>query len=499
MKDEFDERWKAAKGERNANKHDLREIYKFLFNGREFEWDEGSRPRNYEPEEIFDSTAAELNMDLAGDLVTYLTPDVVDWVSFEAGSAIPEDYVSAVTDELTKREKAIGKAIRSSNYYHEAQTIFQEAGIGTVAAFVDRDALSNPIYVEPVPVSELSFVRGYRGLEDRFRSRMERYADLPQIFPGAAFPEAIRMKIDKGTGFASVCWGWWRDYSDPAAPVWIEQAKVDGKLVSDRILGPEGACPLLIGRFGADPNRPYGRGPAWRRLPEIRVIDELSRMLMQGIDNRVDPAYLYSHDGLLDLQEGLESGKAYATYSEDVRRALMAVSPGGDIDYGYFSHENLVMILASAFYQDGPRQEGKTPPTATQWLDEAQKIHRRVGKPAGKLWSEFVAPMIRRVEFLEVEAGNLDAQIMVNERIVTMRPISPLEKAQGREDSMTARSILDTAAQTLGEQTALVVDGAATIRNLKNAMGDKIVEVRSEEQMMALMQAMSGQNAETPQ
>ena len=101
--DEFDERLKEAERQYQAARTDLRELYVFLFNGREREFD--TRKTKWEdPEEIFDSTAAEANMEFTGDLFSYATPDVTPWVEFEVGSAVDEEQVQQVTEVVEARE-----------------------------------------------------------------------------------------------------------------------------------------------------------------------------------------------------------------------------------------------------------------------------------------------------------------------------------------------------------------------------------------------------------
>lgn len=492
MRDEFDHRFAAAKRQTDAVKSDLRELYMYLFNGREREWDAHTK-RWSEPEEIFDSTAAEANLEFTSDLFSNTTPDTDEWVQFEAGAAIPPDRKQEVNDYIAGYEAHIADAILSSNYYHVGPSVFSEAGIGTIAMWCDRHRITTAIHCEPVPLSELHFITGANGLEDRFREKRHWIRDLPILFPTGNFPKKTLDKIrdDKGNGIARVCWGFWRDYSDPVNPIWIHQAKVDGDLVLTETLGPDGACPLLLGRFNPVPHAAHGRGPAWMMLPEIRTIDSVRRMVLENLDKQVDPAMVYVRDGLLDFTDGVEAGMAYPAMPGSADE-IKALGHEGNLDYGLFTLEELRRIIRRGFYRKD-EQRGKTPPSASQFMGEEQSEIRRMARPAAPLFSEFVMPFLKRVEYLEVQAGFLPEQITTDNAVVNLRPISPLMRAQAREKVVLSESILTMAANTMGEQAALVIDGPTTIANIKAELGDRIVAIRSAEEMQQIMQQMQGQ------
>ncbi|WP_170759978.1 portal protein [Ruegeria lacuscaerulensis] len=497
--DEFDKRYAAAKEMRSDRvEEDGYEVYKFCFNGREDEW-VGKRGANREPAEIFADVVANVAEDFYGDLFHTMTPENEPWVGFQPGVAIPEEDVDSVKEQIEAREKKLEKSIQASNYYDEGPTAFQDAVFGTVALWADRPSLSSPIVFEAVPCSEIYLILGPNGIEDRFRRKKYYYRDLKVLFPDANFPKKLEDKIKNAsqTAKAEVIRGFWRDYSDPGNPVWRQEIKIDKQSVGlAKELGPDGSCPLIVGRFNAVPNSPWGRGPARRMLPTLRVLDELTRMNLENMDHTLDPAIVYPHDGILDLSDGLEAGIAYPKApgnGNDIERI-----GGGDLDYGFFTEERIEERVRDGFYRDF-QQRGKTPPSASQYMGEEQKQIRRMARPSGKLWKELGVGVLKRVEWLETQSGgSLEGEkpITINGNAVTIRPISPLERAQAREKVLVAQQIMGIAQENLGpEQAGLMIDGPATIENIKEVMKDKIVKVRSQEQIMQIAQAMQAQGA----
>lgn len=484
--DEFEHRYRAAKKQFNAVKSDHRELYLFLFNGREREFDTLAK-QHEEPEEIYDSTASDTNLDFTSDLFSFMVPENQQWVDYQLGSAIPEELEDKIAEAIEVYKAQVDKAIRSSNFYDVGLEVFQDFGVGTAAMWVDRTNISDAISVDPVPLSELRLSSGIRGVEDRFREKRCWARDLPILFRDAEFSKDLTRKIEKVDATVPVIWGFWRDYSDPGNPIWVHTAKADGETIIDRErLGPDGNCPLLVGRFNPQPGLPYGRGPGWKLLPDLRTIDALRRMVMEKMDQSLDPAFTYFRDGLLDLSEGIEAGMGYPTQSS-AKDAVQVINTEGNLEYGLFSLERLEEKIRRGYYRKR-EQPGKTPPSASQFIGEEQEEIRRMWRPAAPVFAELIASFLRRVEVLEVEAGMLPEQITVNETLVTIRPISPMMRALSREKVIAAQSIMGIAGETFGQQTALLIDGTATMTNIKNELGDELVVFRTPDQLKEILQ-----------
>lgn len=500
--DEFQKRYNAARSVRKERiELEGREVYRYCFNGRESEWDDTRKTRgDQDPEEIFTDAASTVAEEFYGELFSTMTPENVPWVSYEAGNGVDEDLVEDADAQIKAFEETIAKSIRTSNYYYEGPAAFHDAVFGTVAMWIDRPSLSMPINCEAVPSSELYLRHGIRGVEDRFRRKHYYYADLPALFPNATFPRDLQNAINKSKGRATVVWGFWRDYSDPGNPVWVKQVRVDGKAIGlDETMGPDGSIELIVGRYNPVPGSPWGRGPARRMLPTLRVLDEVTRMNLEGMDRTLDPAFVYPHDGILDLSEGIENGLGYPAMPGS-GEAIQPLS-FGNLDYGFFSEERLVEVIRDGFYRDVV-QRGKTPPSASQYMGEEQKTVRRLARPAAPLWFEFGVGLLKRFEYLESQPGGLletlEAPLLQNGTVIA-RPISPLERAQAREEVLTAQGIMAIANEMMGpEATALLIDGTATFQNIKTTLKDRIVQVRSQEEIQQMMQMMQQQQQQAP-
>jgi hypothetical protein len=87
--------------------------------------------------------------------------------------------------------------------------------------------------------------------------------------------------------------------------------------------------------------------------------------------------------------------------------AAEAIESKARFDVQAFEIDEKRSMIRRAHYQDRPEQQGKTPPSATQWADEAAERARRMGTPATTLVHELQYPLFRRFAYLEGQRGKL--------------------------------------------------------------------------------------------
>lgn len=482
---DFKTRYAAAKKWRDSARPYIEEIFRFCAPGREKDFHVRKAQQTFEVD-TFHSLPEELAMDLASDLVTYYTPAEARWASYAVVSEVDEIDADVVRQIVQQREEDLFNLFAMSNYYDMApQWGFEAATHGTPGMWISRSSISEEIHFDLVPPHELLLVPGHRGILDRFREKRVQAtalkAELAGVGADLSDPK-ISAKMDKAGEHFTVVYGFWIDWSDPAFPVWKMEVTVDGHQVATDTLGPiAGACPLHVGRFNPQPGRPWGRGPGWKALPDMRTLDRIEEVVLTGMDEGLKNTIIYPDDGFLDLSEGLEAGRAYPASRGFRRDAIFELQKGTNLDYGFFTRESFENRLRAAFYQDGPRQTGDTPPTATQWIDERRRVQMRIGKPSAPLWSEMIVPMIQRVEYLGMEAGRIPEALSHNGQDILVMPISPLQKAQNADKVLIARSNLELAVGVFADQTAAVIDPLQTFRNIVEASGDELTTIRDQE------------------
>jgi hypothetical protein len=489
---DFQSRFDDARHFRDDVRSKIEDVYRFCAPQREDEFTTAQNSRRVQRNDettVYTSLGETCAADLAGDIVTYFTPPEAHWFEISVLTPVPEDIEKQVLEFATKREQDLRDLIAASNYYDIApQWAFETATHGTPALWVQLAHRTQPIFCESVPPSQLFLTPGHLGYPDRFRQQTVRASTLPALF--AAYPDIdlndreLRTKIEKPGTFCTCVWGFWLDWTDPANPLWRMEVTVDGKRVTPEepfTLGPMvGSCPLLVGRFNPQPLQPWGRGPGMRAVPDMRVLDKVEESLLLGLEDQLKTTLIYSHDSVLDLSKGITPGTAYPAGPRFAKDQVYELNKTTNLETSFFTSENMTSTIRELFYQSGPRQRGDTPPTATQWLDEARRVQERLGKPSAPLWTELIFPFVQRVEWLGVQSGLLEDVVSIDGQAITLQPISPLQKSQNRDDVLTTRSNLQLAFEVLQDQAPNYIDFIQTLRNVIQASGDRLTVIREE-------------------
>jgi hypothetical protein len=486
---DFSTRYDAATQWRKSARPSLEEIYTYICPGREREFDnKQGTPREDEPE-TFISLPEDLSSDFASDLVTYYTPSETNWTEYMVTTPVPKEAEKEVLEIVGDRETEIFDLIQASNYNDIAPQVMFEAAHGTIAMWVDSAHITQPIFCETVPPCELLITPGHLGILDRFREKNVMASSLKALFDGWEVnleDEQIQRKMKNAGDTCMCCWGFWLDWNDPGNPQWRCEITLDGKRITPEeplTLGDyAGSCPLLVGRFNPQTGKPWGRGPAWKSLPDMRVYNAVDEAVLDGLDQSLRNTVIYADDGFLDLSEGVDAGRAYPASRGFTRDQVYELQKGVNLDTGFFSEDRLEDRLRQRFYQDGPRQRGETPPTAAQWMDERRRIQVRLGKPSAPLWREFFLPFVQRTEFIAVELGKIDAALTHNEDTISVQPISPLQKAQNQDKVVTSRANLELAFNVFGENVASFIDPAKTFANHVKVSGDDLTVILDQDE-----------------
>jgi hypothetical protein len=472
----FSTRYSAAKRWRAQVQPEIKEVLRYCAPDRVNEFSDGTQIAETD---TFTSIGEEMSTDFAGDLVNYYFPSEQRWSELEVMTPVAEANAAAVEKLVKEREAAIFDLLDMSNFNDLKPQLMFEACHGTMALWMDAGHLTEPIFMEVLPPSEVLITPGHRRFLDRFRESQVIAQNLQATLPNANLNDpAIQKKMEREGATAKVCWGYWLDWSDPGNPQWRHEITIDGKRVTEpeMIIGPmNGACPMLVGRFNPRVKHPWGRGPGRKALPDLSTLNKIEEVVLTKLDDQLDPAWSYMDDGVMDLKYGVEPGMAYPRRSAEPPAPLHDESR---LDYGFYTKGDLEERVRVAFYQDGPRQRGDTPPTASQWVDERRRVQARLGKPSAPIATELGLPIIQRAEYLGVQLGMLESAITLNGSVINVRPISPMQRSQDQDKAMISRSNMDTGQQVFGDQFVQVIDPVQSYQNYLKATGDEIIVLR---------------------
>ena len=453
------------------------------------------------------SFACEMVTDFATAIVNTFTPEANPWAMREPGLSVPDNVKDLLAEKIKAEDAKIFKGIGASNFYAECATAFiPDLGVGTVAMWIDDPHPYAGIECQAIPMHELEISVGPTGHLD-YRAFVQHpfYRDLKALLPGIkTFPKEIDDKIkDKPRETVEVHRAFWRDWTVTTDVAWVYVTVVDRKhIVKDAKLRGAGSCPMIVARFNPMKEWAFGNGPTIQALPDFRHLDELAAAKIENCDLNLRPPVTIPDDSVVNFEEGIEAGKAYPirTGSEDaVKNIYQATSP----DVAIYDRNDVEQRIKRLHFLDFPDQLGKTPPSATQWLDQMTMAQRRLGTVGAAFWREWCAEVFTRFEYLLAKRGYV-TKITHNGKAVSLQPVNPSRKAADQQEVAQAARVIQIGGEAFHEEWKMTVDGGATIKNLiKKGGADGVIVMRSQADIASATDMMAklagGQTPGAPQ
>lgn len=447
-------------------------------------------------DEIFDSTAIDALADFASDLHNAFTPPFTsEWVKLEPSANLGLDGAQQrqLEAEIAAYKAKLWAAIAESNLAAAARECYRDLALGTCALLIQSEDPTRPIVCTCVPVSDLYLDRGPGGSVDgRFRKFRMRADLIPVMWPGATIPASMA----NSTADVEVQEGMWRDWSDRGDEVWKIMLVAGGEvLMSDKYKG-DGSCPMVVCRWDTDGSTAWGFGPLYYALADIKTLNKVVELVLRNADRAVDPVVTYDDDGVIDVAQGVGAG---VWIPRAPGSKLDVLDTGANFNIGFVVKDDLQRAIKRSMFQDRPEQTGKTPPTATQWLDMAQQTARRMGAPAGGLVTDWQFEIIKRFAFLLAKRGVVPEVKLSGKGPVSLRPTSALVRSGEQEEGRRLQAVVGEIVQLAGPQQSMALinwqEYGAVRAKEENIAHLKVIRSPEEVQQMLQQAAQMAQQA----
>lgn len=459
-----------AKREKQRFNDDIREAYSFVMPQRiKPSVEQTTQERPTDAADNFSSLGEEVCTDFASDMADTFIPEQSQWAAVEVSAIVPDEFKNDAIAAAKLDSDTTFAAITASNFHEVGKQGFKDLAVSAFGMLVQDPGAGMPFRCQVIPIGELLILRDAFGcIGTRFWTRNMSADDIKEIFPDLELPASVLMQLRKRRGDKKfdVTQGCYRDYSKKAEEAWIQFTRIDGDVVqSGRFVGA-GSAHILVGRWDPDPNFSWGNGCAIKALPEFRELDETAYLKLKGLARQIDPSVAYDDDSVINLEGGLPNGVAIPRMKGS---QIDVIESSHDLQSAMFALGDVEDRIRRHFYQDGPRQEGKTPPTLGQWADESLQKQRRLGTPAAPLWTEFLSEAYMRFRWLLVTNGSLKPEIKVGGKFFPVRPINPLKRAAQQQQAVATERVLATFSSVFGPNLIpLIIDVGETANNLKN-------------------------------
>lgn len=453
---------------------------------------------------IFDSSPLQAVELLASSLHGMLTNPATTWFSlkFKGAEMQDDDDAKAWLEEATE---VMYSAFNRSNFQQEIFELYHDLiTFGTAAMFVEEDEEDvlkfstrhiNEMYISENDKGRIDTI--FRKFKLTARAAIQKFGAnvsdnivtvnrkdpyeeieiLHAIYPRSDFDPKKQDKANM-----------------PFESVYLEAGTGDELSVSGFK-----EFPFVVPRYLKASHEIYGRSPAMTALPDVKMLNEMSKTTIKSAQKQVDPPLLVPDDGFILPVRTVPGGLNF--YRSGTRDRIETLNIGANTPLGLNMEEQRRDSIRNAFYVNQLQMQNGPQMTATEVIQRNEEKMRLLGPVLGRLQSELLKPLIDRA-FALILRKNLfpPAPDFLSGQDIEIEYVSPLAKAQKStelQSIMRGIEILGSLANVGPVFDHINMD--KLVKHLMNVVGvpQKVLkpssEVQAERQQAAEQQAQQQQ------
>ncbi len=451
---------------------------------------------------VYDSTGIHANEMLAAGLHGMLTNPASNWFSLRvkdsmdnfADNAEAKQWLEETTNVILAELSAPDVAFPS----HIHEYYLSLCSVGTACMFVGEPTTREGISFRSIHIDEIFIAENADGIVDTVfrifkmtvRQIVQKWGEkslsprIQRMYEKKEFDKEVELfhcvyprdDVDKGKKAATML---------PVASVYIDEKE-------KHVLAEGGfdEMPYMVGRWSKTVGEVFGRSPAMTALPDIKMLQEIMKTTIKAAQKVVDPPLLVPDDGVLGPVRTIPGGLNYYRASSGAR--IEPLLTGGNIGLSYEMMNDLRERIRTTFFLDQLQFQGAPRMTATEVVERTERTLRLLGPTLGRLQSEFLGPMIERIYGVLVRAGRLpEPPESISELELKIEYVSPLARAQRQTETQGIMRTLEFVGPIAGmdPQAAQIIKGADTVRHIAELNGVPPMLLKSDDDLMAEMQA----------
>jgi len=432
------DRHAALKAERSAYERtwqDVRDLVRPM--GADF--NRPSAPGSTRTEAIYDDTAVQANEDFASALQANLTNPSDRWFALETEhfGALKYDrdaleWLDAVSDILYD-----AYANPESNHQSTLHENYLDIGaFGTAVQFQELSKATRQLVFRAYPLADCHISENNEGRVDTVhRSVMYTLRQMVQEFGEEAIPDKLKDESKKDTE---------RKYEIihcvyPRKDRMPYKADAGNKKYASlwvlkeycHVLKESGfdSFPYHVPRWEKLAGEVYGRSPAIKCLPSIRVLNRMVFTVLKAGQKAVDPPMIVANDGFL---LPIKTAPGSLIFKEPGAEEIQTLESKGNFPIAFEMLEQSRESIRKSFYSEWVKLEiKKERQTAYEIAEMREQQLQMIAPMLGRIASELLNPMIARSYQLLVQAGRIPpAPESIADVPLKVRYVSPAARAQ---------------------------------------------------------------------
>lgn len=368
-------------------------------------------------EKIFDATAPLALSKFAAAVISMSFPATQTYHKLQLQDDEINDatdvrrYLDLVNDRLFK----VRYAPQANWQSQTGETVMDIGAFGTGILFID-DVLGVGIRYKSLPLAQCFIAEDAHGRVDTLHRRFQWTAHqaaskfgkdrLPAAMQRALetepqrkfwFIHCVKPNMDRKASR--------RDYA--GMDYWSCYISLEeGRTILDE--GGFRVFPFAVPRFETSPNEFYGRSPAMKVLPDIKMLNEMSKTVLRSAHMAVSPPIMLSDDGALQAFNLRPNALNFGAVDDQGRPRAMPFQTNARVDIGLDMMNQRREAINDAFFVTLFRILVEEPAiTATEAMLRAQEKGQLLAPTMGRIQSELLSAVIDREIDILAHAGEL--------------------------------------------------------------------------------------------
>ena len=435
---------------------------------------------------IFDSSPLQSVELLASSLHGMLTNPSTPWFSlrFKGDEFEEQDEAKAWLEDATE---VMYTAFNKSNFQQEIFELYHDLiTFGTAAMFIEEDD-EDILKFSTRHINEIFIAENDKGRIDTvFRKFSLSARAVMQKFGDVSMNIATKAQKDPYEEVEILHAVYPRSDFDPKKQdkqnMPFESVYLDAESGDELSVSGFREFPFVVPRYLKASHEIYGRSPAMTALPDVKMLNEMSKTTIKSAQKQVDPPLLVPDDGFMLPVRTVPGGLNF--YRAGTRDRIEPLNIGANTPLGLNMEEQRRNSIRNAFYVNQLMMQSGPQMTATEVIQRNEEKMRLLGPVLGRLQSELLKPLIDRA-FALILRKNLfrPAPEFLAGQDIEIEYVSPLAKAQ----KSTELSSIMRAIEILGSLSNVApvfdhINMDKLVRHLADIVGvpQKILKPQSE-------------------
>lgn len=400
---------------------------------------------------VYDSTAEEGIDQFASRIQGSLVPSWTQWMNLVAGDDIPKDQVEEVNKALKNATDTFFSNLNHSNFDTEITPSLLDLGVGTGAILIEENDFdeSSALKFTNIPLAELYVEKPARGaIKNTFRKQKVEAGNIPITWPNAEIPDKLQKIIDK----------------TPEKEVDITNSflfNTKSKLYTQIVIWEKASLlvqefktrRLIVFRWSVTPGEAYGRGPAIKKLPDIRTANKIVELTLGNAALQMSGVYTGKSDGIFNPHTArIAPATIIPVGSNDNANPTLRPLPlSGNLGIADNLLEGFQNNIRKAFFSSPLGEITDPVRSATENVLRNQEFLKQSGANIGRQKTEMIEPIVAASVDILIGRGKIP-DITVDGKDVTIKQSSPLAKAEDIEEFQNTQLWLSTMAQFVPEE-----------------------------------------------